>query len=153
LAFTCEEAWQARGHTSSIHLEDFIPAKKEYQSTDLQKKWDMIKNVRKVITGALEKKRAEKIIGSSLEAHIKVYVSDEIKKIIAKIHLDEIAITSSYELLSDEGADSGFVMDEIEGVRVEVEKVVGDKCNRCWKFTEALNNNQICNRCEKAIQQ
>ncbi|HIA60510.1 MAG TPA: isoleucine--tRNA ligase, partial [Pelagibacterales bacterium] len=96
LAFTCEEAWQARGHTSSIHLEDFIPAKKEYQSTDLQKKWDMIKNVRKVITGALEKKRAEKIIGSSLEAHIKVYVSDEIKKIIAKIHLDEIAITSSY---------------------------------------------------------
>ena len=153
LAFTCEEAWQARGHTSSIHLEDFISAKKEYQSTDLQKKWDMIKNVRKVITGALEKKRAEKIIGSSLEAHIKVYVSDEIKKIIAKIHLDEIAITSSYELLSDEGADSGFVMDEIEGVRVEVEKVVGDKCNRCWKFTEALNNNQICNRCEKAIQQ
>ena len=113
----------------------------------------MIKNVRKVITGALEKKRAEKIIGSSLEAHIKVYVSDEIKKIIAKIHLDEIAITSSYELLSDEGADSGFVMDEIEGVRVEVEKVVGDKCNRCWKFTETLNNNQICNRCEKAIQQ
>ena len=67
--------------------------------------------------------------------------------------MDEIAITSSYELLSDEGADSGFVMDEIEGVRVEVEKVVGDKCNRCWKFTEALNNNQICNRCEKAIQQ
>ena len=80
MAFTCEEAWQARGHTSSIHLEDFVSAKKEYQSIDLQKKWDTIKNVRKVITGALEKKRAEKIIGSSLEAHIKVYVSDEIKK-------------------------------------------------------------------------
>ena len=153
LVFTCEEAWQARGHTSSIHLEDFIPAKKEYQSTDLQKKWNTIKNVRKVITGALEKKRAEKIIGSSLEAHIKIFVSDEIQKIITKVHLDEIAITSSHELLSNEGAVSGFVMDEIEGVSVEVEKAVGDKCNRCWKFTEAVNDNQICDRCEKAIQQ
>ena len=88
-----------------------------------------------------------------MEAHIKVFVSDEIQKIIATVHLDEIAITSSYELLSNEGAVSGFVMEEIEGVSVEVEKAVGDKCNRCWKFTEALNDNQICDRCEKAIQQ
>ena len=153
LVFTCEEAWKSRGYTSSIHLEDFVPAKKEYQSTDLQKKWDTIKNVRKVITGALEKKRAEKIIGSSLEAHIKIFVSDEMQKIISKVHLDEIAITSSYELLSNKDAVSGFVMDEIKGVSVEVEKAVGDKCNRCWKFTAALNDNQICDRCEKAIQQ
>ena len=113
----------------------------------------MIKNIRKVITGALEKKRAEKIIGSSLEAHIKIIVSDEIKKIVAKIHLDEIAITSSYELLSNDGSVPGFSMDEVKGVYVQVEKANGDKCNRCWKFTEVLNNNQICNRCEEAIQQ
>ena len=151
LAFTCEEAWKARGHTSSIHLEDFVPIKNEYQSKDLQKKWIIINNIRKVITGALEKKRAEKIIGSSLEAHIKVFVSDEIKQIIAQIHLDEIAITSSYELLPNDGTVSGFSIDEIEGVCVEVEKVIGDKCNRCWKFTNVLNDDQICNRCKEAI--
>ncbi|SVD37896.1 uncharacterized protein METZ01_LOCUS390750, partial [marine metagenome] len=57
-----------------------------------------------------------------------------------------------YELLSNESAVSGFVMDEIEGVCVEVEKVAGNKCNRCWKFTQALNDNQICDRCEEVIQ-
>ena len=47
LVFTCEEAWKARGYTSSIHLEDFVSAKIEYQSTDLKKKWDTIKIVNK----------------------------------------------------------------------------------------------------------
>ena len=153
LVFTCEEAWKARGYTSSIHLEDFVSTKKEYQSIYLKKKWDTIRNIRKVITGALEKKRAEKIIGSSLEAHVKVFVSDEIKKIVASINLDEIAIISSYELLSNDGSISGFSMNEVKGVYVQVEKASGDKCNRCWKFIEALNDNEICNRCKDAIQQ
>ena len=152
LSFTCEEAWQARGNKSSIHLEDFVFANNEFQNIELSKKWETIKNIRKVITGALEKKRADKIIGSSLEAHIKVYISDDMKNDIVNIDLDEIAITSSYEILTYDDQASGFKIEEIKRVNVEVEKVNGHKCLRCWKYKKKLNSNDICNRCEEAIQ-
>ena len=42
-------------------------------------------------------------------------------------------------------------MDDIEGVKVDVEKVKGDKCQRCWKYRETLHSNNICDRCEEAI--
>ena len=71
-----------------------------FKNNHLSTKWYTIKNIRKVITGALEKKRADKIIGSSLEANIKVYLSDKLKKDISNVHLNEIAITSSFEVLS-----------------------------------------------------
>ena len=151
LSFTCEEAWKARGNLSSIHLEDFISTNANFKNNQLSTKWYIIKNIRKVITGALEKKRADKIIGSSLEAHITVYLSDKLKKDISNVLLDEIAITSSYEILSYDSQKLGFEMDDIEGVKVEVEKVKGDKCQRCWKYRETLHSNNICDRCEKVI--
>ena len=85
LSFTCEEAWQARGNLASIHLEDFMSANANFKNNQLSNKWYTIKNIRKVITGALEKKRADKIIGSSLEAHITVYLSDKLKKDISDV--------------------------------------------------------------------
>jgi isoleucyl-tRNA synthetase len=151
ISFTCEEAWKARGHLSSIHLEDFMKVNVNFKNISIKTKWDTIKNIRKVVTGALEKKRAEKIIGSSLEAHIKVYLSEELKKIITDIHLDEITITSSLEVLSYVEDKPGFEMDDIEGVKVKVEKVKGKKCLRCWKYKKTLNSNHICERCEEAI--
>jgi len=152
LSFTCEEAWQARGNTSSIHLEDFLPVNSSYESQNLSKKWNLVKNIRRVITGALEKKRAEKIIGSSLEAHIKVYLTDEIKNNLNNVCLDEISITSSYEILSFDKQKLGFTMDDVDGVKVEVEKTKGKKCNRCWKYKELHHSDEICDRCKDAIQ-
>ena len=101
LSFTCEEAWKARGNITSIHLEDFLITKVEFKNEDINAKWNIIKNIRKVITGAIEKKRADKIIGSSLEAHIKIYVNEDIKNKIEDISFDEIAITSSFEIIEN----------------------------------------------------
>jgi len=151
LSFTCEEAWQSRGNLSSIHLEDFMSVDKNYQNVHINNKWNNIKNIRKVITGALEKKRSDKMIGSSLEAHIKVYLSEELKKDIEKIHLDEIAITSSFEIFSYDKEKLGFEMDDIQGVKIEVQKTRGEKCQRCWKYKEKLSSKNICIRCEEAI--
>ena len=128
-----------------------MSANANFKNNHLSTKWYIIKNIRKVITGALEKKRADKIIGSSLEANIKVYLSDKLKKDISNVHLDEIAITSSFEVLSYDSQKSGFEMDDIQGVKVEVEKVKGDKCQRCWKYKEMLHLNNICDRCKEAI--
>ena len=59
----------------SIHLEDFLICNESYQNQEINEKWSLVKNIRKVATGAIEKIREEKIIRSSLEAHLELYLS------------------------------------------------------------------------------
>ena len=151
LSFTCEEAWKAKGNTSSIHLEDFLKASQDFKNNDIANKWNIIKNIRKVITGAIEKKRAEKLIGSSLEANVIIYVKEDLKKKIEEINFDEIAITSSFQLLDYKNKKDYFALEEIDDVAVTVEKTEGQKCERCWKYTDILQDKQICQRCDEAI--
>ena len=151
LSFTCEEAWKAKGNTSSIHLEDFLKASQDFKNNDIANKWNIIKNIRKVITGAIEKKRAEKLIGSSLEANVIIYVKEDLKKKIEEINFDEIAITSSFQLVDYKNKKDYFALEEIDDVAVTVEKTDGQKCERCWKYTDILQDKQICQRCEEAI--
>ena len=56
------------GNKESIHLQDFLQCKNEYEDNQLNEKWNLIKNIRKVATGAIEKIREEKIIRSSLRS-------------------------------------------------------------------------------------
>ena len=151
LVFTCEEAWQSKGNTSSIHLEEFLKADTKFRNDAIAKKWKQIKDIRKVITGALEIKRAEKTIRSSLESHIDVYLSKEIKLKIENTDLAEIAITSSFAVIDYENSASGFNIEDIKDIAVAVKKAKGSKCNRCWKFESGINLNGICSRCSEAI--
>ena len=142
------------GHSSigkSIHLEDFLNIPDAYRNTDLSETWIILKQIRKVITGALEKKRAEKIIGSSLEAHIDIYVESSIIKKIENYSLDEISITSSFAFHEFKDYTKGFSIEEIPNVKIVVTKTEGKKCQRCWKYKEQLIREEICDRCEKAI--
>ena len=151
LVFTCEEAWQARGNISSIHLEEFIKADIEFRNDAIAEKWEQVKDIRKVVTGALEIKRADKTIRSSLESHIDIYLSKKIKSKIENIDLAEIAITSSASLLDNNNSLSGFSINEIKDVVVDVRKAEGYKCERCWKFDTSVNSKDICNRCLEVI--
>ena len=151
LVFTCEEAWQSKGNTSSIHLEEFLKIDTKFKNYRIAKKWEQIKDIRKVITGALEIKRADKTIGSSLESHIDVYLSKEIKSIIENIDLSEIAITSSATLIVGKNPSSGFSLGDIKDVTVDVKKAKGTKCKRCWKFDSEINSSDICKRCSVVI--
>ena len=62
LVFTCEEAWKAIGHTTSIHLEDFYVVDNNFNNELINKKWKIVREVRKVITGALEIKRLDPML-------------------------------------------------------------------------------------------
>ncbi|SVA36482.1 uncharacterized protein METZ01_LOCUS89336, partial [marine metagenome] len=57
LVFTCEEAWKSKGSGLSIHLEEFFKTDMKFKNDVIAKKWEKVKDVRKVITGALEVKR------------------------------------------------------------------------------------------------
>ncbi len=77
LAFASEEAWLARYPDAvSVHLEGFPDIPSSWRDDALAEKWDKIRGVRAVVTGALEIERAQKHIGSSLEAAPKVFVAD-----------------------------------------------------------------------------
>ncbi len=151
ISFTSEEAWKAMGNKESIHLQDFLQCKNEYEDNQLNEKWSLIKNIRKVTTGAIEKIREEKIIRSSLEAHIDIFVSAESYKKLEKVMFDEITITSSFSLYVIDEKSKGFSIEDISDVIVKASKVNGEKCQRCWKYEAKLINDEVCNRCNTVI--
>ena len=145
LSFTTEEIFQIinKDKQSSIHLEDFpkIPAK--WKNEKLSNKWENFKKIRKVVNAAMEIKRADKDIGSSLEADVQVYLSEEKLKIVEDFDLSENFITSKAEAKKIENNNNFFTLDEIKDVKVAVKKAEGKKCPRCWKIFLTS-----CKRCE-----
>jgi isoleucyl-tRNA synthetase len=119
----------------SVHELYFSEIKDEWNNEKLFSKWEKIRSVRKVVTGAIELERKEKRIGSSLEAFPTVFVSDkEYFEIFEGINLAEIFITSQANLKEGEGPSNAFRLDEIEMVSVQCDLSVGGKCNRSWKI-------------------
>jgi len=137
LCFTMEEAWLARhpSEDDTVHLHQFRDIPAEWRDDALAAKWARIRDLRRVVTGALEIERREKRIGSSLEAHPVIYVTDTaILEAIGGIDLAEIAITSQADLKQEAGPDDAFRLDDVAGVAVVPGKAVGKKCARSWKI-------------------
>ncbi|WP_407177013.1 isoleucine--tRNA ligase [Bradyrhizobium sp. STM 3562] len=137
LSFTCDEAWHLYrpDAEASVHLTLFPEGLETYRSDALAAKWQTIRAVRRVVTGALEIERAAKRIGSSLEASPVIYVSDRsLLATLFGIDLAEICITSNAEVQEGEAPEGAFRLNEVPGVAVVVEKAVGTKCARSWKI-------------------
>ena len=137
LSFTTDEAWRMYKPNAepSVHLTLFPDGIDAYGDGALDAKWEVIRNVRRVVTGALELERAAKNIGSSLEASPIVYVADRaILATLFDVDLAEVCITSSYEVREGEAPAGAFRLDNVAGVAVVVEKAVGAKCARSWKI-------------------
>ncbi len=140
LSFTAEEAWLSRygSEAKSVHLELFQSVLPAWRNDALARKWDIIRAVRSVVTGALEIERAAKRIGSSLEASPMIYIPKEFAADLIDVDFAEVAITSSAELHilrdGEEPPANAFRLDDVPGVGVVVEKAVGTKCARSWKI-------------------
>jgi isoleucyl-tRNA synthetase len=140
LCFTTEEAWLSRDPSaSSVHLEQFPSVPAAWRDDGLAEKWRKLRNLRRVVTGALELERAAKRIGSSLEAAPVIYVSDaELFAAAVDADLAELCITSAATLVAGEGPASAFRLDDVRGVAVEPRLAKGRKCARSWKISEAV---------------
>src|SRR6185437_701568 len=137
LCFTAEETWASRyGATAkSVHLETFPEAPAAWRDDGLAEKWRKVRTVRRVVTGALEIERAQKRIGSSLEAHPIVHVSNpELYEAVVDVDLAEVCITSAATLAEDEGPADAFRMPDVAGVAVKPNLAEGAKCARSWKI-------------------
>ena len=137
LAFTMEEAWINRfpGDSSSVHLRQFPEIPPWWRKEALAEKWRKVRQIRRVVTGALEIERKEGRIGSSLEAAPKVYIDDKnLRAALRGVDLAEIAITSGARRLIGEGPEDAFRLPDVPGVAVVFERAKGRKCARSWKI-------------------
>lgn len=143
LPFTAEEAWLSRyrPEDGSVHLELFPELPAAWRDDALAEKWRKVRTVRRVITGAIEIERAQKRIGSSLEAAPVVYVADpDLFAALVDIDLAEIAITSAATLVEGDGPPEAFRLDDVKGVAVEVRLAEGTKCARSWKILPSVGS-------------
>ena len=136
LPFTMEEAWLSRhpGTDDSIHMQQFPEVPADWRNDALAKKWQKVRRVRRVVTGALEIERREKRIGSSLEAAPIVHVTDrELMAALEGLDFAEICITSQIKLTSDPAPEDAWRMEEVADVAVVPALAEGRKCARSWR--------------------
>ena len=159
LCFTTEEAWLARGKTSeaeSVHLRAFPEIPSEWKNEALASRWDGVREVRRVVTGAIEVLRAEKKIGSSLQARPAVYINrNELLTAIGDLDMADICITSQIELVNADAPEEAYRLNDVDGVGVVVDTAEGEKCERCWKVLPDVGSHphaeETCSRCADVI--
>ena len=144
------------GENESVHLHTFAETPKSWANAALVEKWNRIRTIRRVITGALEIARRDKVIGASLEAAPTVFVSEaDDAKMLSTIALAEISITSAAHVSTHEAPTDAFRLPDVAGVGVVFHHAQGNKCARCWMILAEVGTNpkhdDLCNRCSAAI--
>jgi isoleucyl-tRNA synthetase len=143
LCFTAEEAWLARypSEDGSVHLEMFPEVPKSWRNDALAEEWEQIKRVRRVVTGALEIERADKKIGSALEAAPQVFIDDDqLLSALEGVDFAEVCITSGIEIVEGEAPEGAFTLPDVPGVAVVPKKAGGTRCARSWRYTDDVGS-------------
>ncbi len=158
LCFTAEEAHLMRHGAKaedSLHLHTFPAAPKEWRNEALAEKWEKIRNLRRVVTGAMELARNDKKIGSSLQAHPTVYMKPEHKSLLDGLDFSEISISSSITLTAGAAPAGAFTLPDVPDVGATIELAQGKKCERCWQVLtevgEHADHPDLCHRCHDAV--
>jgi len=157
LCFTMEEAWLDRfpGDKESVHLHTFPETPRSWHNEALVEKWERIRELRRVVTGALELKRKDKVIGASLEARPVLFVSREDAALFETVDLGEIAITSHAVVQTHAPPPDAFTLPDVPGAAAVFHHAEGDKCARCWMILPEVTKNpkhpDLCNRCADAV--
>jgi len=158
ICFTAEEAWlshnKQKTKNDSIHLKTFPIVPDEWHDTILAEKWFAIREVRRVVTGALEIERAEKRIGSSLQAHPIIYTKKSNINLFNALNPAEIFITSDATFSLNKAPNNAFKVLGVDNIAVITDISKGARCARCYQFREDIeinhNNENVCGRCTDA---
>ncbi|MCO8144251.1 isoleucine--tRNA ligase [Rhodovulum tesquicola] len=157
LVFTMEDVWLARfpDEDGSVHLEDIPETPAAWRDEALAGKWAGVRQVRRVVTAALEIQRRDKVIGASLEAAPVVHVEDAaVLAALKTVDFADLCITSDILLTADPSPNEAFRLPEVPGVGVVFEKAEGEKCQRCWKILPDVGGHAhpgTCARCNAAL--
>jgi isoleucyl-tRNA synthetase len=158
LCFTAEEAWLARhgdAPETSVHFETYADVPAAWRNDALGERWARVRELRRVVTGAIELERAQKRIGASLQASVTVYAHQDYIDALKGLDLAEICITSTGTLTSAMPPAGAFTLPDVAGVAVIVALAPGDKCQRCWRVLSEVGtvaaHPDLCERCSGAV--
>jgi len=159
LAHTAEEALWAlpdgQRPAESVHLLPWPECEAEKVDKELEAKWEKLLEVRDEVYRRLEDARQEALVGTSLEAHIRVFAQGAILEALRQMEeqLPAFLIVSQVEvsdLSSFDGERRGS-----QDVEVVVERSIGEKCQRCWNYSSTIGLSEkhpdICERCAAAL--
>lgn len=158
LSFTAEEIWRMLPDAArkgpdgfSVHLSSFPDVDPKWSDPGLGDRWERLLEVREAALAALEERRREKLIGSSLEAGLEIEANAERLGLLKRYEqiLPSLFIVSQVEL--KEAGEFPRKPDFL----VRVFKAKGDKCERCWNYRETVGRDAahptLCDRCLEAI--
>jgi len=157
LVFTMEEVWLERHPEAgaSVHLLDMPETPETWLDPALADRSRIVRGARRVVLGALEQARRDKVIGSSLEAAPVVHLSGEHAATIRDAEtFADLCITSQITLSSDPAPEGAFTLDDVPGVGVVFDRAEGQKCARCWKVLPDVGthaHDDVCGRCDTAL--
>lgn len=151
--FTAEEVWSYMPHREgenkeSVMLDYYPKAKPEYDNKEIEYKWEKLIRLKDEVSKKLEIARSNKDIGLSLEAKVTLFAEGEEYEFIKGKEelLKEIFIVSNVEIRENRRNE-----DEEVGVGVKVDKAPGEKCERCWMYSETVGESSeyptLCERC------
>ncbi|MDD4048973.1 MAG: isoleucine--tRNA ligase, partial [Clostridia bacterium] len=161
LAFTAEEIWQYLPHSEeecTVQVASWPEYNEKYFNQEVEEKWDKILNVREFVAKPLEEARQKKFIGHSLDACVNIYATDTWYDFLKDIEdkLPNLFITSSVVLHECNNIPvEAYTSEDMEGMGVVVEKALGEKCERCWIYSETVGINEehptLCTRCASVM--
>ncbi|MBD1861330.1 isoleucine--tRNA ligase [Trichocoleus desertorum] len=173
LSHMAEDIWQFLPYSTpykSVFEAGWVHLEGRWQVESLAKSWPALRQIRAEVNRVLEKARAEKMVGSSLEAKLLLYVPDlELRQQLQTMNpatslngngVDELRylfIVSQVELLDSPAALEGLqYSSQSDALGVGVVKADGEKCDRCWNYSthvgESAAHSLLCERCEPALE-
>ena len=159
LAFTTEEIWEYMPHRKShdkesILLNEWPVLNEKYIDEKLEEKWGKILAIRSDVSKALEVARADKVIGQSLNAKVKLFADEKNFAFLEGIK-DELVMIFIVSVVEVEKGSAGLAKGELTGLEIKVEKAPGEKCERCWMYSESVGQDAkhatLCKRCAETV--
>ena len=158
LVFTAEEAWLARfpDEDGSVHLLDLPFVPEGWKDQALAAKWARLRDLRRAVTGALERARVAQEIGSSLQAAPVLHLGAEDAALLSPELWAELCITSGFALSAASAPEGAFVADGVADAAAVFLPAPGTKCDRCWRVLPEVGDCSahptLCRRCDAVVE-
>ncbi len=161
LPYTSDEIWQAMKHDVSADPENIVLNQMpqltgvDVDETFIQT-WDCIHNIRDTVKKALELARNGKIIGASLDAKVQLFCDGDMYNFVKSVEkeLPVVLIVSQVEVIK--GGKGAFVSEEMEELTVTVLPAEGEKCARCWTYSDTVGSSavhpEVCAHCASVLE-
>ncbi|HEP1487985.1 TPA: isoleucine--tRNA ligase [Streptococcus pyogenes] len=159
LPHTTEEIWSYLEHESEafVQLAEMPVAETFSAQEDILEAWSAFMTLRTQAQKALEEARNAKIIGKSLEAHLTIYASEEVKTLLTALDSDIALLLIVSQLTIADLADAPADAVAFEGIAFMVEHAIGEVCERSRRIDPTTRmrsyNAFVCDHSAKIIEE